>query len=227
MSLFDFNSVADQYDLFYKSEYGQVMDRLEKRAVKKMLKQYGNEPAAMLEIGAGTGHWSRFFANLGFQVTGVDVADEMLERARQKEIPNTTFQQADAHALPFEDDFFDTVSLMATLEFLEDREKVWQEVKRVLKPGGQILTGDLNARSFTGRNREMDPVFGNANFYTADTLKEELSHFGEPIVRGSTYLPFGPNYLQFAAIWEYKVSQSVLDRYGNFLVGLVTNKAQN
>ena len=47
--------------------------------------------------------------------------------------------QADSHELPFEDDQFDTVVDSLTLQSCYDQETVFEEMKRVCKPGGRIL----------------------------------------------------------------------------------------
>jgi len=60
----------------------------------------------MLELGCGTGHWTQFFCEEGFQVTGVDESEAMLERARAKNIAGARFLQADAGNLPFRDQSF-------------------------------------------------------------------------------------------------------------------------
>lgn len=225
MSLFDFNEVASEYDLFYGTELGAKIDKFEKQAVSRFLKRMGGR--TMLEIGAGTGHWTRQFSSYGFEVTGIDEAWEMLDIARRKEIPNAGFHKADAHNLPYEDNSFENVAMMATLEFVEDLEKVWGEIGRVLQPGGSLLIGALNDRSSTARNREQNPVFAPAQFLYFEQIEAELKRFGTPDLKGCGYLPFGDELLSLAEIMEYDVSQSVLDLHGNFIVGHVSYKIQN
>jgi len=67
----------------------------------------------MLEIGSGTGHWSDFFAEHGYDVTGVDRSREMVERSRSKGIPRATFHAADAHRLPYADGQFDAAAAVS------------------------------------------------------------------------------------------------------------------
>jgi len=225
MSLFDFNKVAGDYDLFYDTELGDKIDKFEKQAVSGFLKAMKGRN--MLELGAGTGHWTALFSHYGFEVTGIDEAEEMLEMAARKNIPNAAFRKADAHNLPFEEDRFENVAMMATLEFVEDLGKVWDEIARVLQPGGSLLIGALNDRSSTAQNREENPVFGPARFLTYEHLQTELQLFGSPELKGCAYLPFADQMLPLAEIMEYDVSQSVLNMYGNFIAGHVSHEIQN
>jgi len=68
-------AVAEKYDQYYLSESGKTVDRYEKELFRHRL---GNIPRLpMLELGCGTGHWTRFFADYGFQVTAVDKSKPM------------------------------------------------------------------------------------------------------------------------------------------------------
>ena len=84
---FDFDSVADTYDKWYDTAEGAMYDRLEKKALSRYLPQNA-QGMKLLEIGCGTGHWSQFFSEHGFEVTGVDVSGRMIEIAENKHIQN-------------------------------------------------------------------------------------------------------------------------------------------
>jgi len=96
---FDFNKVAQNYDDYYHSEFGKKIDDVEKRLVKKYLNKIPDKEA--LEIGCGTGHWSMFFSDNGFQITGIDLASDMLAKAIDKDIPGAVFMEMDAENLMF------------------------------------------------------------------------------------------------------------------------------
>ena len=80
--------------------------------------------ARVLDIGCGTGPQSRTLAGWpgAGEVIGVDQLEPFLERARElaSEIPNLSFQQADARDLPFEDASFDVVVLHTLLTHVPD-----------------------------------------------------------------------------------------------------------
>ena len=141
-SLFDFGPLAGEYDRWYDTPAGRAHDQAQKRDVRRLL-----PPAApnqtLLDVGCGTGHWSAFFAQMGYSVTGVDVAEAMGEKARTK-VPQCTFQVADACRLPFEEGTFDVVAAMAALEFMPDPEGAVGEMAHCTKAGGRLLVGTLN-----------------------------------------------------------------------------------
>lgn len=111
---YDFDHVATTYDQWYETAEGKMYDRLEKKAVSQYLPQNA-EGMKLLEIGCGTGHWSQFFADLGFEVTGIDVSVLMIEIAQSKALSNVSFQIADGHALPFDDNRFDVTAAMSMI----------------------------------------------------------------------------------------------------------------
>ncbi|MBS3822070.1 MAG: class I SAM-dependent methyltransferase, partial [Phycisphaerae bacterium] len=141
-SLFDFGPMAREYDRWYDTPAGQAHDRVQKNDVRRLLRP-ASAGQTLLDIGCGTGHWSSFFAEMGCQVTGVDIAPEMIEVARAK-VPECSFQVADAHDLPFDDGTFDAVAAMATLEFLPDPAAAIGEMVRCARKGGHLLVGTLN-----------------------------------------------------------------------------------
>ncbi|MFM9745956.1 class I SAM-dependent methyltransferase, partial [Streptomyces brasiliscabiei] len=74
-------------------------------------------------------------------VTGVDIAANLIERARsraQAENLQARFEEADAEALPFEDESFDVVGSLIGAMFAPQPEAVARELVRVCKPGGTI-----------------------------------------------------------------------------------------
>ncbi len=185
-NVFLHQSVAEEYDKFYKSATGELIDRIEKEMILQHLNSVsGNH---LLELGCGTGHWSDFFTKAGFFVTGIDSSDAMLEVAKRKEIPNVDFQKADAGKLPFSDNSFQTVVSITMLEFVEDIEGVIDEADRVLAPGGTLIVGCLNALSEVGKNKDNDPVFMHGRFFTPEAVKNMLSRFGSPTLSEGVYL---------------------------------------
>jgi len=115
-SLYDFDPRAADYESWYQTPTGRAHDFVQKQDVLKFLsKPRGSE--RLLDVGCGSGHWSRFFSSLGFEVHGVDLSLQMLFEARQN-LPDCTFQAADAGALPFQENSFNKISIMAALEFM-------------------------------------------------------------------------------------------------------------
>ena len=81
-STYDFAALAASYDEWYATPRGAAYDRLEKEMIRAALRRAGATGGGLLDVGCGTGHFSEFFAALGFEVVGVDISLAMLERAR-------------------------------------------------------------------------------------------------------------------------------------------------
>jgi ubiquinone/menaquinone biosynthesis C-methylase UbiE len=133
---FDDMSVAAGYEAWY-STVGRRADRLEKALLKELLARF---PAAetILEVGCGTGHFTRWFETQGLRAVGLDLSSAMLSEARQHERP--MYVEGDAYRLPFSDRSFDTVALITILEFLQDPMLVLKEaqlVQMVKQTGGK------------------------------------------------------------------------------------------
>ncbi len=91
----------------------------------------------VLDIGSGPGHVADLLFKAGTNVTGVDFSSNMVEVA-QNRYPQITFKQADAEQLPFEAGSFDAVVANYVVHHLARPEKVFAEIRRVLKPGGRF-----------------------------------------------------------------------------------------
>ena len=150
-SLFDFGPWARDYGRWYETPAGQAHDRVQKGDVRSLLRP-ARDGARLLDVGCGTGHWSAFFAEMGYRVTGVDIATEMIQVARVT-VPTCEFRVADAGDLPFEDGSFHVVAAMATLEFLPDPIVAIREMIRCASERGSLLIGTLNRLAPLNRHR--------------------------------------------------------------------------
>jgi SAM-dependent methyltransferase len=104
----------------------------------------------LLEIGPGTGYYSLPVAQwLEPQGTleMLDLQPEMLEhtleRAHRAGIENMHTTVGDAQAMPFADDTFDAAYLTVVLGEIPDQEAALRELRRVLKPTGRLIVGEL------------------------------------------------------------------------------------
>ena len=190
-SRFDFDAAADRYDQWYETVEGTMYDRLEKKAVSRYLRR-NVQGMKLLEVGCGTGHWSQFFSSCGFEVTGVDVSEAMIKIAQSKDIPSASFQVADGHSLPFNDNSFDVAAAITTLEFVHDAELVLQEMARCTrKPSGQLLIGVLNALARLNRNRQQnsESLYSKARLFTPGQTKKLLEPYGQTYVATAGLIP--------------------------------------
>jgi SAM-dependent methyltransferase len=93
---------------------------------------------AVLDVGTGPGYAARRAAKRGAEVTGVDIADEVLARARRLH-PGIRFLRGDAENLPFAEHSFDALVSNFTINHLPRPELAVREFARVLPPGGRIV----------------------------------------------------------------------------------------
>jgi len=101
----------------------------------------------ILDVATGTGGQAFAFARArrGYDVVGIDLSEEMLKVANQKNgNQNLRYQVADATNLPFEDDHFDVSCVSFALHEmpLAMREKAIEEMVRVTRPKGMIVVVD-------------------------------------------------------------------------------------
>lgn len=108
------------------------------RLARYLFNRYNIEPdQKLLDIGCGRGEFLRGFMRCGTKGYGVDRS-----RAAAALCPDAELRTSDLEneALPFEDDFFDVVFSKSVIEHFYYPEKLMQEIYRVLKPGGLVIT---------------------------------------------------------------------------------------
>ena len=95
----------------------------------------------VLDLGCGTGRFSLPMATrLRYDVTGADMSQEMLMKAKQKDPTSVVkWVQADANALNFQPGSFDVVFMSHLLHHVDDPPAVLKECHRVLVPSGVVL----------------------------------------------------------------------------------------
>lgn len=101
-------------------------------------------PASVLDVGTGTGHAALIIAGLGHRVTGIDLAEGMLDQARRKAPGRSElrFEHGDAAEPPFPPGSFDAITaryLLRTLRRPHDALRRWH---RLLRPGGVLVAVD-------------------------------------------------------------------------------------
>jgi len=221
-SRFDFGLIADSYDSWYAGKRGAMYDRLEKKAIIRYLPPNA-KGEKLLDIGCGTGHWSQFFSEYGFEVTGVDVSEEMIDIAKSKNISGASFQVADGHSLPFADDTFDVTAAITTLEFARDAKAIVREMVRCTrKPAGQLLIGTLNVLARLNRNRKQKPesAYAKAQLFSPTQLKLLLEPFGQLTMVTAGFVPKQKLFLPLAPVID-KLGCILHVPYGVFIAAVV------
>lgn len=168
----------------------------------RVFRDFGRDAAGktLLEIGCGLGIELGRLGQLGFDVTGIDLAPQAVELAnanlKRKGVTGRAVV-ANAEALEFEDASFDVVYSSGVLQHTPDMDRAIAELHRVLKPGGRILIVLYHRHSWfyvlhrlSGQNVEFDdedaPII---NSYTRSELRQLFSAFKDISVECEYYRP--------------------------------------
>ena len=139
-------ATAERYEAWYATPRGSFALAREQRLMADIVSPWQRRNHTLLEIGCGTGHFLEMFYDGGFDVTGIDKSEAMLEKARERMGFRASLRIGDAAHLPFDDGEFDYVALVTALECMEDSRAALEEVFRVGRRG--VVIAYLNAWSF-------------------------------------------------------------------------------
>lgn len=176
-----------------------------------MIRQLQLRPAStLLDVGCGTGHFSRRFATPGLQVTGLDPDLQTIDYARQQD-GSISYLEGSAEKLPFADGSFDYCTAVTSLCFVDQMDTAISEMWRVSRKA--IVLGLLNRNSLlyrqkynrgsylgarwdvfaeiSGLIRNLDPACSNIKYGTAVFLPDGgmLARIIECLL--PAWLPFG------------------------------------
>lgn len=176
-----FDRAAGTYDV--KAEFQhQVCDRLKELLLPQIVT--AQHPAKILDGGCGTGYGAELLQQQwpSAQVTGCDLAPEMVKMATQRGIPAVC---GDLEHLPFTDAKFDLVWSSLALQWCRP-ELAFSELQRILAPGGSLAFTTLG----TGTLHELEAAFSGIDpyrrvlkFTTAPAVEEALTCVGLEHIR--------------------------------------------
>ena len=181
-----YDDVAEWYDAeFATTELGLSARRI-------VLRLLGDGPGRLLDVGCGGGAHAAAFTEQGWTVSGVDLSPAQLELARARGVEVV---EADAAALPFEDESFDAAVSIFTHTDVDDFTAVVREAARVLRRGGRLVYLGVHP-CFVGPHAfvhdrdvpELHPGYRDTSYRT-----EAPGLWGEGIRAkvGATHLPLG------------------------------------
>ncbi|GBE10407.1 malonyl-[acyl-carrier protein] O-methyltransferase [bacterium BMS3Abin12] len=136
------------YDAWYDTPRGAWIAAREFALLRRLTAPAAG--ATLLDVGCGTGRFSRRFAAAGFGVTGVDPDPAMLEYAAARGA-GVRYVRADAGVLPFPFGAFDWVAAVTSLCFIADPARALREAWRVARTG--VVLGLLNRASLLHRHK--------------------------------------------------------------------------
>jgi ubiquinone/menaquinone biosynthesis C-methylase UbiE len=137
-------------------------------------------PVDVLEVGCGTGaFWKENLGRLpeGSTLTMTDLTDAMIEKTKANvDAPFVQFETVEIEDLPFDDNSFDIVNAHHVIYHTGDKAKAFEQLKRVLRPGGYLTittNSERHMRNVYDIGRELDPNFPNDRII--DSFTEEIA----------------------------------------------------
>ena len=145
LSIKEFTKAASMYETdkagIYKmcrKDYPDILEELEKEPFKDLL-DAGCGPAPMISL------LSKKYPDRKY--TGLDLTPAMIEQAKQKNIPNTTFVVGDCENFPFPDNSFDSIICANSFHHYPNPQAFFDSIKRCLRPNGKLILRDLSSNN--------------------------------------------------------------------------------
>jgi SAM-dependent methyltransferase len=117
----------------------------------------------VLDVGCGAGMDTLVAAQMvgpSGSVTGIDMTPEMVAKARgsvtEMGLDNVTIVEGSAEQLPFEDASFDVAISNGVIDLIPDKDAVFSEITRVLRPGGRIQLADVTIQNPVSEESKRD-----------------------------------------------------------------------
>lgn len=155
---------------------------------------------SVLDLGCGTGNDALYLTERGFKVVACDYSEFALDKVK-KDIKEVEIKQLDiSETLPFKDKTFDLIVADLSLHYFDEQttKKIMQEIKRILKPKGNLLarvnsTADINHGAGRGEKIEENFYFVegyNKRFFTLEDAQKFFSIIGKTEIREADMLRY-------------------------------------
>ena len=170
-------------ELEYLPEWNKVW--MKEKRIKMVLKLISPN-GRVLDIGSRWGDVTNEIYSKNSNVIGMELVDDLVKLAK-KNFPHLKFIQGNANKIPFAPISFDSVFIGETIEHVIDQDKVIKEIKRVLKPNGELILTTPNMVSLRNRikfvfGKQIDYNKGHINLLIKKQLIELLETNGFGIV---------------------------------------------
>jgi len=148
-----------EYEAWYQTARGEWIAGIEWNLLVNLI--HSKAGMTLLDVGCGTGYFSRRFVDTGLSVTALDPNQAALSYAQQQD-EGINYLRANALCLPFASDSFDYVSAITSLCFVEPPEQALREMWRVGRRG--LLLGLLNKQSLLYWQKRHSPSYAGARW---------------------------------------------------------------
>lgn len=187
---------AKTYDDWYLTPLGKHVDSVESECAFNLLTV--PKGCRILDVGCGSGLYSMRLAEMGYEVIGIDISNEMLIKAKEKAEKRNlkiTFLNMDVYNLKLETETFDGIFSITAFEFMKDSQKSIDEMMRVLKKDGELIIGTINRDSEWGRLYTNPDFIKKSVFKYASlkTMNEMKSFYFDCLVKSDQCLFIPPN----------------------------------
>ncbi|MEI6267032.1 MAG: class I SAM-dependent methyltransferase [bacterium] len=179
-----FDNVKSQYDKFALNYHKKLLDPaksfwntyIERPAMASLLKDVVVNKK-VLDMGCGSGLFTRMLKDWGAKVVGEDLSDGLLVIAR-RENPDIEFTQANANNMPYTKGSFDIVTSSLVVHYFEDLNSVFSEVNRILRPSGKFIFSmhhPFESSLRTIRDKDGNKTFMFDKYHTNEKYEFEMS----------------------------------------------------
>lgn len=159
------------------------------------------EGEKILDVGCAGGGLSKSLADRGFSVHAIDVLDESIKVAKEFfNSPKIIYEVRDLFKKPFEDQSFDSVIFLETIEHVENPAIFFREFHRILKDNGHLIVSTPNATSLKN-------ILYNLSYRKKQKQKQIIKEISnEPLGTGT--------HIEHIYNWDFQTLVRLLDRCG-------------
>lgn len=178
-----------EYEAWYETARGSWIAGREFALMRRLLGPSAG--ATLLDVGCGTGHFSRRFAAIGLRVAGLDPDPAMLGHARGLG-GGVSYLLGTGTELSFGDNAYDYVTAVTSLCFIADPERALREMWRVARRA--VLLGLLNRRSLLYRQKRNHGAYRGARWDTSADVRRwarQLEPAPQIAVSSAIFMPGG------------------------------------
>lgn len=177
------------YEAWYHTSRGAWIADQEFTLLMRMMRPVRNAP--LLDVGCGTGYFSRRFSAVGLRVTGLDPNEAMLAFAKGQN-GGVDYLQGDVLALPFANRAYDHCAAITSLCFLDDPVRALREMLRVTR--SSLVLGLLNRHSRLYRQKYGRGGYLNARWDSIKDIRRWITGINPDLrmeIRSAVFFPGG------------------------------------